>query len=105
MAKREFVKMTGLFSVMLMCLSVALANGNTSIGTSVPDSVADQMRGGASHNDHFKSDPRQFCEGGVCSKAINSYDSEGGTAGHTSDNCGPLVSCHDYTKEEGCNEG
>jgi hypothetical protein len=104
MTKKEVVKMSGLLSVVLVCMSIAWANSNTTVGTSVPVSVADELRSGAC-NQTFKYDNVNpiYCAGGSCATQMPNERVVGqGTSGSAEYQCGASASCNTYIAEADC---
>ena len=109
MTKGDAIRMTGLFSVMLMCLGIAWASGNaTTIRTSVPDGVADGLRAGACNN-LFTTDNAHpiYCGGNFVgcngNQMPNTVQTGTGNSGSQAANCGTGQRCtQTYTQAADC---
>jgi hypothetical protein len=108
MTTRDVVRIGGLFALMLACLSVAWASSNNTVGTPVPDCIAQQLEGGACNN-KFETDNanpvycgRNYvgCNG---NQMPNSSTTGEGNSGSEDGNCGTGSRCQQtYTKAADC---
>jgi hypothetical protein len=102
MTKGKLVRTSGLFRVVLICTYVAWANSNTTIGTSLPDSVGDELRSGAC-NQTFRYDNENpiYCAGGSCATQMPNQRGPG-TSGSATYECGGSSGCSTYIAEADC---
>lgn len=104
MTTRNVAKMTGLFSAMLMCASIAWASSGTTIGTLVPESVANELRGGCEYSFTFSTTFPVYCTGGSCStQRPNEFTESGGSKGlNENKSCGSDTDCGTYQGSGDC---
>lgn len=112
MTTRHSVTLASMFGVLMMCVTIAWASGNgATIGTTVPDGVADELRAGGNCDYLFTTDNEHpvYCVdvGGqtwVCCYAQipNSFSSTGGNDGKDTNDCGSAWCCSTYTGEGDC---
>ena len=85
----KILVMGSLFGVALLCMSIGLAAD--SIGTSVPDSVATELKGGGCNNKfHYPAANPTWCQGGTgCNGQQIPDETVGeGNSGSQESNCG-----------------